>query len=108
MSNLSNLTAFLGLVGETSIVILLVVMAQLSQRLGVVTRRAPVFRWFYLSLGLVCFGLSLQLIAILEPSDSILRHPIAIRLPMLAGLSLAVVIAWRYWSWLLNERGNRH
>lgn len=101
MERILNLLSF---IGPISIMICLVILALLSQRLGAVTRRAPIYRWLFLSSSLI--GVSVFVRAI--SPDQIMNETTALLydLPMAVGLILAVVIAWQYWGWLLGERGN--
>jgi hypothetical protein len=105
---MTNLFAFLGLAGPSGIIIALLVVAALSQRLGAVTRRTPLYRWFYVSAVAVGLGLVLRLLDIFLPEQiNLIANPLYYDVPLLVGLIIAVVIAWRYWSWLLSERGNK-
>ena len=104
---MSNLLALLGICGPIAIMITLVIMALLSQRLGAVTKRPPFYRWFYVSVALIGISVMLRL-AELGASGSLERDYTATVLHdalIAAALSLAVVVAWRYWSWLLHESG---
>src|SRR5215468_4427134 len=100
---MDNILAFLGLLGPISVIIALVVIAQLSQRLGAVTKRPPIYRWFYVSVALVMLSVLERLVALVIPNA--FSSGLLYDLPFAAGLVIAVVIAWRYWSWLLSERG---
>lgn len=103
---MNSILAFLGLLGPASIVIALVVIAQLSQRLGAVTKRPPIYRWFYVSVVLVALSVVERLVALVIPNA--FSTDLLYDLPFATGLVIAVVIAWRYWSWLLSERGKGH
>jgi hypothetical protein len=105
---MTNLFAFLGLAGPLSIVVALLVIAALSQRLGAVTRRTPLYRWFYVSAVVVGLGLIVRLLDIFLPEQiNLLANPLYYDIPLIVGLVIAVVIAWRYLSWLLSERGDK-
>jgi hypothetical protein len=103
---MNSVLAFLGLLGPASIIIALVVIAQLSQRLGAVTKRPPIYRWLYVSVALVAVCIIERLIALFVPNS--FSTPLLYDLPFAAALVIAVFIAWRYWSWLLSERGKGH
>ena len=103
---MNNFVSFLGLAGPASVVIALIVMAQLSQRLGAVTKRAPLYRWFYLSVALMIGALFVRLITLFMPDSLGADAALYYDVPQAASLIIAVIVAWRYWSWLLNERGN--
>jgi hypothetical protein len=89
--------------------IALVVLALLSQRLGAVTKRPPLYRWFFLSVAIIGVAIILRVIGLSVPDGPDIDFGNMITLlydfALVIGLSLAVVIAWRYWGWLLSERG---
>jgi len=99
-------TRFFNLIGMLSIFIVLIVMALLSKRLGIVTRTRPYYLGFYVAALLM--GISILVRLFSTPPDLsaeadgtiILFYGI---LPALS-LTLGVIIAWRYWSWLFAER----
>ncbi len=102
-----NVLTLLGLCGPASIIVALVVLALLSQRLGAVTKRAPLYRWFFVSIALIGISVVTRLVSLGAP-DTTNRDYGTITLDdiaLAAGLSIAVIITWRYWSWLLSERG---
>lgn len=102
-------TRFFNLVGLISIFVVFIVMAQLSKRLGVVTRARPYYLGFYCAALLM--GISIVVRAISNPTDTadaaLQQDGIVIVfygiLPALS-VTLGVIIAWRYWSWLFAER----
>ena len=100
---MNNILAFLGLLGPVSVIVALVVIAQLSQRLGAVTKRPPIYRWFYVSVGLIAVSVLERVIALFAPNA--FNMDLLYDIPFATALVIAVVIAWRYWSWLLSERG---
>lgn len=94
------------LIGLLGIVFALIVVAQLSKRLGYATRAKPYYRGFYVAAALLVVSIIGQLVNELllradphEPGWILVYDGI----PALA-LTLGVVVAWRYWSWLLAER----
>ncbi len=102
-----SVLSLLGLCGPASIIVALIVLALLSQRLGAVTKRPPLYRWLFVSVALVGISVIARLVNLgaAEPPG---RGSIVVMLddvPLALGLTLAVFIAWRYWSWLLSERG---
>ena len=106
-----NVSPLMGMIGTLSILVMLVVLALLSKRLGSVTRAAPYYVGFYIAAALVGISLLLQILCVrgdvkgLTPTNQeLLMLVIFAVLPALA-LTIAVVVAWRYWSWLLAERG---
>ena len=100
---MNNILAFLGLLGPVSVIVALIVIAQLSQRLGAVTKRPPIYRWFYVSVALIVVCVLERVVALFVPNA--FNTELLYDIPFATALVIAVVIAWRYWSWLLSERG---
>ncbi len=98
-------TALLGSLGPVSIMILLVVIGLLSKRLGEQTHAKPYYLGFYVAALLMLISAATRILsAILNvPDDDIRWIVVEDGLPALA-LTMGVLIAWRYWSWLLAER----
>ncbi len=103
---MDSILAFLGLLGPASVIVALIVIAQLSQRLGAVTKRPSIYRWYYVSVALVALSVVERLIALIVPNA--FNTALLYDIPFAAALVIAVVVAWRYWSWLLSERGKGH
>jgi hypothetical protein len=101
----NSLFAFLSLVAPVAIMIALVILAQLSQRLGAVTKRPPLYRWLYLCVVLVGLSVIVRLLNLNAPEtlgddySALMLYDVLMAL----GLGLAVIITWRYWNWLLSE-----
>ena len=93
-------------IGQLGIVFALIVLAQLSKRLGLMTHAKPYYRGFYVAAVLLLVSTAVRFF-----NDFLLRQDtkqigwilLYDGLPALA-ISLGVVVAWRYWSWLLAER----
>ncbi len=102
---MDSLFALLSLFGPVAMMIALVILALLSQRLGAVTKRPPLYRWLYVSVVLVGISLIVRMINLNMPEtlgsdySTLILYDILLGL----GLGLAVIVAWRYWSWLLSE-----
>jgi hypothetical protein len=92
-----------------SIGVALVVLALLSQRLGAVTKRPPLYRWYFLSVAIIGVAVILRIMSLSAPVGPDFDYDNMMTLlydiALVIGLSLAVMIAWRYWGWLLSERG---
>lgn len=95
------------LVGVCSIAVSLVVLGLLSKRLGQVTRAPRYYRWFYVSAILLVISALYRFINVTHSQIPAADDPVAvifyIGLPAFA-LTISLMIAWRYWSWLLAER----
>jgi hypothetical protein len=104
---LNNVFTLLSTAAPLALIILLWVMAQISRRFGEVTHRPPLYRGFYVAMILMLFPLVVRLLAIglaEEARDDLggnsveaLSHD----LPLALGITLGVIIAWRYWGWLV-------
>ncbi len=104
---LINFAILLSAAAPLALMVSLWLLAQISRRFGNVTRRPPLFRLFYFSVGLMVFPTLVRLLAIGMTEDQraglggnslgALAHD----LPLAAGITLALVIAWRYWGWLI-------
>jgi hypothetical protein len=98
------------LLGMLSIVLVLVVMAVFSRRLGRVTKAFPHYVGFLIGAAFVAIGFGVRLLDLLNGGDSLqLQHDL-MRVLLYngmpaAGVTIGVMTAWRYWSWLLAERG---
>jgi hypothetical protein len=100
----------LGLLGPISICVAMIVVGLLSKRLGRVTRTPHYYIGFFGAAVLMGISILARLLNLGHgPTSAVeLNHDplwvlLYIGLPA-AALTIAVVIAWRYWSWLLAER----
>ena len=96
-----------------SLIFLFFILARLSEKLGAVTKMAPHYRWFWVGLGFLVIALIAQFLRIgvlfaKQDSNLWLDTPvfylITYHLPMAIGITISLVVTWRYWSWLLTER----
>lgn len=97
-----------GLLGMISVAVSLIVLGLLSRRLGKVTRTPRYYLGFYVSAGLIVLSVLVRILDILSivvvsPTDPF-AVLIVVGIPGFA-LTLSLITAWRYWSWLLAERG---
>jgi hypothetical protein len=103
-------TEIFSVFGIVSIVLAMVVLGRLSKRLGAVTHTPRYYIGFYTAAALMSISVLVRLFDWLRKADlsSLNSDPgwilLYIGLPALA-VTLAVITAWRYWSWLLAERG---
>lgn len=98
-------------VALVALVFLLDLYLILSRRLGEVTRMHPYYRHFVIGEGFVGLATVVQIMrtaAYLShmPEVAFLLSPVfsvfAFHLPFLIGIVIGILIAWRYWSWLLT------
>ncbi len=101
---------FIDALGQLSIIVALLVLARLSKRLGSQTQAKPYYRGFIVAALLMSISLVARVangLWALAPPDALATSALWIilysGLPALA-LTIGVVFAWRYWSWLLAER----
>jgi len=107
MATWSGIFAVLGM---ASISLALCVLGMLSRKLGKVTNAAPFYVGFFIAGGLVAVGAVTRLVHLntevalqSKLNDNIMWVLLYNGAPAL-GLTLGLMIAWRYWSWLLAER----
>lgn len=104
---MASVASILAGVGMVAIAILLVVLGLLSRRLGRVTRSKGYYGVFFIATVLLLMGAGGRIWVFIYPDDtiydSILWIIIYTGAPAL-GLTLGVIVAWHYWSWLLAER----
>lgn len=105
--------ALAGCIGEAAILYTLIILARLSQKLGAVTKMPPYYRGFYLSVALLCVSLASRLVhlsaalteagqtmpLLAEEGFALATH----HLPMALAMLISVLVAGRYWGWLLKE-----
>ena len=107
---LDNVLTLLSVSAPLALMISLWVIAQISRRFGEVTHRPPIYRMFYIAMALLILPVGMRLLGISlteqEQQDAggnsieALLHD----LPIALSLVLALVIAWRYWGWLVYAR----
>lgn len=100
-----------GLFGPLSITVALLVIGLLSRRLGSVLRTPPYHIGLFIAALLMAVSVLARLVNIgrgVEDAVQLASDPLWVLLyigfPAMA-ITLGIVIAWRYWSWLLAERG---
>jgi len=104
--------SLLGTVGTISLIILLFVLAKLSERFGSVVRMSPLYRYYYLSILLVLISATVQILAV--RAESVTTIPVwvtapwllllAYHLPLAIAVTIGLYVTWHYWSWLITER----
>ncbi len=104
-----------GTLGLISMVFAVYLYISLSRRLGAVTKMAPYYHWYLVSIAF--FGLA-ALVAVLRTAAHLYYQTqdvfltslefafLFYHIPLLIGMGIAFVVTWRYWSWLLTgEKG---
>jgi hypothetical protein len=101
--NTSLLFSLIGLIGPFALTIALVLLIYLSARLGAALKRRKWYRLLYVSVLLNLLSIALHFLFLVRPELNEADNTLIYLLPMALGLLLAVLVIWRYWSWLLNE-----
>ena len=103
----------LGVIGLAAVAYLLYIFANLSRRLGAVTKMPPYYRGFYVAIGLLTIStlarVTLSSMALApELSTGMVSTPlfsrVAYHIPFVLAVVISVALAWRYWSWLFKEK----
>ena len=104
--------SLLGTVGTISFIILLFVLAKLSERFGSVVRMSPLYRYYYLAIFLVLISATIQILAV--RAENVTSIPLwvsapwflllAYHLPLAIAVTIGLYVTWHYWSWLITER----
>ncbi len=97
------LLALLSATGPAAVSVSLVIVGLLSQRLGAVTKMPAYYRWFYVAAVLVGVSSVTRVLGASAGPDEGLALFCTVTFAL--GVTIGVVVAWRYWSWLFGERG---
>ncbi len=103
----------LGVMGLVAVAYTLYILANLSRRLGAVTKMPPYYRGFYVAIALLTISIlarvtltSVELAP--ELSTGVASAPwfslVAYHIPFFLAMVISVVVAWRYWIWLFKEK----
>lgn len=107
------LGSLLGALGTLSVLFLFYILARLSERFGSVIKMRPQYRYYYVALVFLLVGWIAQLLVIaadlmpttlqtwLHSSWFVL---LVYYVPVAIGVTIGLVVTWRYWSWLVVER----
>ena len=96
----------LGQLGLLAIVYLCILFSNFSRRLG------AHYRWFRLASGLVAVAATSQVVrataALAKEAPTFLCASwfalLSFYLPLAIGVTLALVLVWYYWGWILKEK----
>ena len=94
---MNGLLAVLGLAGPLSLIVASLVIALLSQRLGMITKQVRAYRWLFVGIGVIAVG-------IITTLQTPYLYDIVYPLLMACGLTIVLGAAWYYWGWLFSER----
>ncbi len=104
----------LGVVGLIAIMYMLYIFANLSRRLGAVTKMKAYYRGYYVALAFLAVSfvarVVLSSLALTPPAsrpdllNSLFFSLAAYHIPFAIAMAISVGITWQYWSWLLKEK----
>ena len=102
----------LGPLGLLAIVYLCILFSNFSRRLGAVTKMRDHHHWFRLAGGLIAVATTSQVIrataALAKEAPAFLCAPwfalLSFYVPLAVGVTLALVLVWYYWGWILREK----
>ena len=99
---------YLSALGIVSVIYLYFVLARLSERLGSVEKMTPRYRYYYVAIAFLTVGLLSYLAAIQIGASRFLWMSwislLTYHLPLAIGATIGLVVTWRYWSWLLQDK----
>ena len=106
--------ALIGCLGEAALIYAVVILLQLSKKLGEVTKMKRYYRGYYASAALLFLALIVRILnasLLFSPIASSeawqQNHWIAFSLPhnilLAIGLTIALPVTIKYWGWLLKE-----
>lgn len=111
---MSFLAAPLGSLSLLAVIYALYILANLSRRYGEVIRLPPYYRGFYVAMGIIFVAFISHLmrdsVILVAPEEGppLLNddrfYLLTYYLPLALSVTVAIGIAWRYWSWILKER----
>lgn len=99
--------------GLLAVVYLSILFANLSRRLGAVTKMTERYRLFGLAAGFIALAAMSQVVrgtaALSAQNDfPFLLEPwfalVSFHLPLAIGVTLDLVLVWYYWGWILKEK----
>ncbi|MFO7321217.1 MAG: hypothetical protein DIU68_005780 [Chloroflexota bacterium] len=102
------MSAWVGLAGPLSVCLALVLLGLLSRRFGRATGTGPYYLGFYVAALLIGFSAVFRVAnhdaASALPAEQSWEWLLIVDGLPAIGVTLALAVAWRYWSWLLAER----
>jgi hypothetical protein len=107
------IVSLLGTFSTASLLALFFILSKLSERFGSVVKMKPFYKGYYVGFVFLGVGLLTHLLiagANLKPDDvpAIIHNSwfllIAYHLPLAIGVTIGLIVTWRYWSWLVTEK----
>ena len=102
----------LGVAGLAALGYALYIFANLSRRLGAVTKMRPYYRGFFVAIGFLAISALARVLlsstVLVNDTRSVwstsLFALVAYHVPLVIAMAIGVVVAWHYWSWLFKEK----
>lgn len=112
---MSLIVAVIGTVGMGAVVLVLVILARLTQKWELVTRSRSHYRLFYAASLLVGLASMARMVRIgyVNPAPgapAFLLDPHSwfylcfYHIPLAVGSTISLIVTWRNWGWLVKER----
>lgn len=110
---MNTIAALFGSAGLIAVIHSVFILAELSQRLGAVTKMRKHYRGFYLGAAFLFISLLARLLQIstfYPPPQAVallnddLFYLIVYSFPLALGASIVLLITLRYWGWLFKEK----
>ena len=100
-----NILVLTSTLGPLSIMLMLLVIGELSRRLGEVVKAPHMHRWFYLAAFLAFISVFVKLLSGSNSANDFRIENVELSMAYIAPLSFAlfigIVAAWRHWGWLI-------
>ncbi len=92
--------------GPVSIMIVMLVVGELSRRLGAVLKTGSTYRWFYVSAAIVFISVIVRLLSVGLTKEEFATSDgstwaLLYTVPLTSGVLVGLAAAWRYWGWLI-------
>lgn len=94
----------LALLGPLSICVTLLLLGILSQRLGRVTHARPYYLGLFLAAALAAGAVIVRALRLTDAREPLTDWSLIYHALLSAAVTLGLLVAWYYWSWLLAER----
>lgn len=90
-----------------AMIVMFLVLGVLSQHLDEVVKMGHLYRWFFVAASITSISLVVRLLSIGFSDEAFMvdsrdtAFSIAYTLPLATGIIISLVVAWRYWGWLI-------
>ncbi|MCB9438160.1 MAG: hypothetical protein H6673_14380 [Anaerolineales bacterium] len=86
-----------------ALMVMMLVLGELSRRLGAVLKKGQSHRWFYIAASLEIISVLVRILHIdrMEHETGDTTAALAYLIPLTLGIIIGLVITWRYWGWLV-------